>query len=424
MVRVGSGPNRKGNVKQLNFLVGPSLFVLLVILCVSSHCFPCTIVMVSKGGVQLVGNNEDWIDPNAWMTVHPATGGEFGRITFGFGHSFAYAQGGMNDQGLFVDGNGLADTGWVRDPGKDDFRGSLLDHILANCATVDDVAVLFEKFNQQVLRTAKIAVADAKGQSAVIEWGKGRLQILRRQGAYQISTNFVQSNFEPESYPCSRYKNVDKLFSSAEVFNVDLVRSALDVTASGFAYPTVYSNIYDLPNRRIYLYNFEYFEQPIVLDLTQELKGGSKSILVSSLFRFQPHTARVYELFLKATMDVKQLEETASQKGGEEAVSAFYRSKKAMSKFMRFPVSEDIRALGTRLLNDGKTKDSIAVLELAASEDPTSWQTFYELAKAYARDGRTDRAIQNARVSLELNPGDPAVQEFLKGLSARNAGRE
>jgi len=400
------------------------LLVHVVALCLMNRCFPCTIVMVHKGGVQLVGNSEDWIDPKAWMTVHPPAGTAFGRITFGFGHAFAYAQGGMNDQGLFVDGNGLEETGWIRDPGKDDFRGSVLDHILENCASVEDVVVLFQKYNHRILHNAKIAVADAKGQSAVIEWGKGQLQILRRQGAYQISTNFVQSNFEPASYPCPRYKNLDKMFSSAEVFDVTLVRSALAITGSGFAYPSVYSNIYDLVNQKIYLYSFGYYEQPVVLNLRQELKGGSKSILVSSLFGLQPHAARVYDLFLQATMDASQLEETANQKGGQEAVSAFYRSKKAMSRFMRFPVSEDIRALGVRLVQEGKTKDSIAVLELAASEDPASWETFYELAKAYARDGQVDRAIKNARMALELNPTDPAVEEFLRGLNRRAAGRE
>lgn len=51
----------------------------------------------------------------------------------------------MNDQGLFVDANGLAATGWQEDPGKPKLPGSILDYILAYCATVDEVVELFRR---------------------------------------------------------------------------------------------------------------------------------------------------------------------------------------------------------------------------------------------------------------------------------------
>jgi len=47
----------------------------------------------------------------------------------------------------------------------------------------------------------------------------------------------------------------------------------------------VYSNIYDLKKGTIYLYNMRNFDEVVVLDLTEELKKGSRRIDLPALFR-------------------------------------------------------------------------------------------------------------------------------------------
>jgi hypothetical protein len=61
--------------------------------------YSCTIFMASKGGKTLVGNNEDFIDPESYVWFLPSENGKYGRVYFGFG--IGLPQGGMNDQGLF-----------------------------------------------------------------------------------------------------------------------------------------------------------------------------------------------------------------------------------------------------------------------------------------------------------------------------------
>jgi len=80
-----------------------------------------------------------------------------------------------------------------------------MDYILAHCANVDDAIALFKKYNLPALERAKFPIADASGASIVVEWGQGKLQIIRNSDWYQISTNFVQTNFKPEDYPCNRF---------------------------------------------------------------------------------------------------------------------------------------------------------------------------------------------------------------------------
>ncbi len=84
------------------------------------------------------------------------------------------------------------------------------------------------------------------GNSAVVEWGQGKLQLLRRTGSYQISTNFVQSNFpKPEDYPCHRYKMVEKMIQASDTVSLDLVRATLAATHVEMINPTTYSTICD-----------------------------------------------------------------------------------------------------------------------------------------------------------------------------------
>jgi predicted choloylglycine hydrolase len=277
-----------------------ALILIWVVLLLSGayNTYSCTMVMVSNGDKILAGNNEDWKNPKTKMWVIPSTKDEYGRIGFGFDDGFT--QGGMNDRGLFIDANALAPTGWKSDPAKPDCKEeNLIDYLLARCATVDEVIDFFNKNNCKDLESAKFPIADAIGDAAVIEWGQGKLQCIKRTGRYQISTNFVQSNFAPEAYPCTRYAIAETILGATEAVSIDLVRAVLSATHSEGQYPTVYSNIYDLKNKRIYLYNFHNFEEVAYFNLDRELKRGKRTFNIPSLFKVKTQAARLFDLYKK-----------------------------------------------------------------------------------------------------------------------------
>ena len=110
----------------------------------------CTMVMASKNGFVFAGNNEDWKNPMTIAKFIPASADEFGRVCFGFDDG--YAQGGMNDQGLFIDANAISPTDYKPSPEKENYNGPMIDYILASCATIDDAIVFFEKYNTPGLR--------------------------------------------------------------------------------------------------------------------------------------------------------------------------------------------------------------------------------------------------------------------------------
>ena len=60
----------------------------------------CSMFSFQVDGKTLVGNNEDYFDPDTWMWTDKS--GKYGSVFFGFGNFFA--QGGMNEAGLVFDG--------------------------------------------------------------------------------------------------------------------------------------------------------------------------------------------------------------------------------------------------------------------------------------------------------------------------------
>jgi hypothetical protein len=251
--------------------------------CSANDVFGCTIVMAARNGLILAGNNEDRNHPQTIVTFMPATQSYYGRVIFGYDD--APVQGGMNDQGLFIDGNRLAPTGWKPDPAKPTFRGMVMMVILGTCATCDDVRAFFEKNNVPALERARFPVADRTGASMVIEYGQGRVQFARSDKWYQIATNFVISDTKDENYPCWRYRAADKIMSGAEELSVELIRDVLDETHQEGRSLTVYSNIYDLKKGIINVYNLRNFKEVVVMNLAEELKKGQRRLVLSSLFK-------------------------------------------------------------------------------------------------------------------------------------------
>jgi len=91
-----------------------------------------------------------------------------------------------------------------------------------------------------------------------------------------------------ENYPCRRYNTADKIFAEADTLSVDLIRNILDACKQTGRALTVYSNVYDLTNGIIYLYNMSEFNNPVVLNMAEELKKDTRTLSIAELFDKTP----------------------------------------------------------------------------------------------------------------------------------------
>lgn len=265
---------------------------LLVSLAVSATpVAACTIFAIVRDDVVLMGNSEDFTKRGAVWFV-PGEDGRFGRVNVGFHGLFGqredFAQGSMNERGLAFDAAVVANVPWESDPAKET-PDNLLEKIMNECSTVEQAIEYFQRYNCRYLANSQFLLADASGASAVVTWmpNKG-LSVVRRKEDEDclVATN---ARLEPSGYRCQRWVRAMRELQTDDRSAFESARQALHgIHQHGPAAFTSYSCIYDLRNRRLYLYNLANFDEVVELDLMAELQQGSTTYLMKKLFQDSP----------------------------------------------------------------------------------------------------------------------------------------
>ena len=241
----------------------------------------CTVFYGFDGQTALGANNEDFMDPFTQVWFIPASPGHFGRVYFGFDDYLP--QGGLNDQGVFFDGLALAYKAMPETSGRPHFPGgdlALVDEILSRSANVQDVLDITGQWNRMGGEYAQFLYGDRFGDSVILDGDT----ILRKQGSFQLATNFRLVENPDPPYPEERYGRVSDMLANADTYTVELFRDALDVAHAEGDYPTIYSQVYELNTGIIHLYQYHDFEHEVVLNLAEELAKGPHSASIASLF--------------------------------------------------------------------------------------------------------------------------------------------
>ncbi len=397
----------------------PAIRVCAVILCLlglaGTPAYTCTIITMARGGRILIGNNEDWTDSRTRMWIVPASAGQYGRVLFGFENRFI--QGGINEHGLFYDANALDPTGWKPDPGKplfeDTFEKPIGDYILAHCATVAEAINFFRTYSAY-LGGGKFVFADAKGESAVVEWAQGSDRITKREGYYQISTNIPQWNIVPGKVTDKRYNIAEKVILGRGDVSLDTMRAALSATHQEWAFPTIYSYICDLKTLTVHVYQFHNFEDPFVLDLRAELAKGAREYDLSSLFKVTPYPVFQHEA-RAPKLGVREIEQKLAE-GGVDAAFAWYESVKTGHRDLpNYAVYEPIvQQLGNDLMLRNKTKEALDVFRLACRMFPDSADSWELQGDAWAKAGDAAQARACYEKARQLGSQNPKLADKLK----------
>jgi hypothetical protein len=239
----------------------------------------CTVIYASDGEVAFGGNNEDYDNPFTQAWFLPPEDGKYGRVCFGF-EGFLW-QGGMNDQGLFFDATGVDQPVEISIEGKTKSNIGLPDRALAECADIDCVIDIFSNYYTLDTWSYQFMFGDAFGNSVIVEPNV----FLRSEKPYQVVTNFYQSLTDiPACMSCDRYKTATAMFENADGYSVELFRDILNAVHIERGSPTLYSNVYDLKERVIYLYFFHDFENAYVIHLDEELAKGYHAYTLADLF--------------------------------------------------------------------------------------------------------------------------------------------
>jgi len=237
------------------------------------------IIFAASQGTALLGLNQD--NPGAApaaLTVHPAGKGRRGMVTFAAAGEF---ESGMNRKGLVIALSPAPAAG----EGPGDGPGWL--EILGSCNTVVDVIGFFNGDRLHLLGSGRVFAADRSGDAAVLRVGDDmQLSVTRVEGWFLVhsaSTPIQPVGSGQADYRCQAAQG---MLAETGTASLRCFRDILSVTHSEGAYATVYSIIYDLVRKDVYLYHFHDFSRGIKFNLLKALKKESagRTLNLASLF--------------------------------------------------------------------------------------------------------------------------------------------
>lgn len=262
-------------------------FMLLInsILLVSyMNIFPCTGVSARTSTGILVGSNEDY---NRTYTdiiarIRPARAGKYGYLATGFARH-SYFMMALNERGLFLDMFTVPRCfTWRREPNKLDYNGALEQKIIETCANVEQAVDLLQRYNNPSMGSYpyQIYVVDSSGNSAVICWANGGIEVVRKQGSYQVVTNFFLLHPDCGFYPCWRYNKATEMLLNAREFSFLLFRDLLQQVNLS----SNYSQVSNLGKREVAIFNLHNFDEFVTMSLETELDKGQQDISLPNYF--------------------------------------------------------------------------------------------------------------------------------------------
>lgn len=264
-----------------------SIIFLVLFLQTGIQLLACTVFMYTNGKSTLVGSNEDFKKRKSQVWFIPASEGRYGYALFGYDGS---VQAGINEKGLFWDGlraYPYTEIGNIYE--RPDIGGNILHKISEECATVDDVISLFEKYYWEGFRVAQLMVVDKTGESAIITYYNNELTVTKQAGNQQICTNFRitckedSENFHWYNIGSKRFRKAEKMIKNQEM-TVDNFFSILDAThQNNIIARTIYSTVCDLVPGDIYISVNGDYDQIKKINISEELNKGKHSYFLSDL---------------------------------------------------------------------------------------------------------------------------------------------
>jgi choloylglycine hydrolase len=267
---------------QIRFIIP----LLLLFIFGVKHAKACSILYYidkNSGKIYAVNNEDYWWDTKAYIKILPSQKDRFARLWYGWDD---FAQGGINEAGLFFDG---AVTPIQPDiEGYTGPQGNLGDDILANCRNVDDAVTFLEK-RKVALTNAHILFGDSTGNAVVVEWIDGVKKLISTSDNHLIATNYLLADTAKGNYPCHRMTAMKNEITRLEASNIPIgIKEVGNIAAKAVQPPrkidgktvgTLYSSFLNITDMKFILV-FKLDNSKIIqLNLKKEFARGRRQTI-------------------------------------------------------------------------------------------------------------------------------------------------
>jgi hypothetical protein len=159
---------------------------------------------------------------------------------------------GINEYGVVISGQNVAGE-WVHNPNKISLTALEIRRLVLDYARdLKEAVALIRQYNNLSCEGNKLLLSDAYGNSAIIEYFNGMVNVIRNQEPWQVSTNFLAKYELPDSVldRCWRYRNVYLALQSYNGLITNPI--AMDILSSVYNY-TQRSAVYNQTTGKVIL---------------------------------------------------------------------------------------------------------------------------------------------------------------------------
>lgn len=242
---------------------------------ISTACSVLYYVDSITGKIYAVNSEDYWLDVEAYIQIEPKSKKEFARLWYGWDN---FAQGGINDKGLFFDAAVTPEQEKIKGYGNPE--NNLGDKILAFCSTVDEALAYIEK-EKIALNKSHFMFGDRTGKAVVVEWVNGERKLQWIKDNKLIMTNYLLSEPQAGNYPCYRYSSIEDRITEMEKSGEEISLLKVGNTFGQVGQParesedgrvggTVYTSFIDISDNKFFLSYKLSNEDVIKLDLNVE----------------------------------------------------------------------------------------------------------------------------------------------------------
>jgi len=361
---------------------------------------------ITHDGKTIVGNNEDWHNPNTQIWFTPKADYKYGFMNIGFNDYFA--QGAINEGGLIFDGFAMPYLEIKNTAGKTEMSmGNMVRHIMHSYHSVTEVKDYLSKINLGAFTNSMIVFVDKTGKYLIVEGD----ELIIGDDAEQSFSNFYPSQTKSlTDVDLPFYQKGLKFINNSESeVSVDYCSSVMKNLAQDRA--TQYSSIYDLEKLTVRIYHFHNYESYVEIDLRDELKKGEHMLLIPELF---PKNTKGYKNYAKYndTQDPARFVRDAWEKDSKGKIG------KELENFKR-GFANFLNGIGYEWLYDKKNaKGAIAIFQYGIELFPDNSNLYDSLGEGLYVDKNYKAAIKNYKKSLVLNPENSNATKMLTKIKA------
>ena len=360
----------------------------------------CSMFKITMYGKTMVGNNEDYWNPNTRIWFEQGKNGEYGAGYVGFDNF--WPQGGINQAGLVFDGF-AEDYLAIKDTvGKKSFSANFLKDIMKTCATVEDVRKYFSQYNLSGLETSMFLFIDKTGRYLVVEGDS----LITGNNEYYVISNFYPSQVKDESeINIPFYHKGKKFLENQRDTTVSFCTSVMDTMhqEKDWGGGTMYTTIYDLNEGTIYLYYFHDYTHVAKFNLNHELEKEDYSLVIPELF---PENRKGQDFFNNYNAISNELDLFKDEGILEDSIRYDYVTNTLFKKDIRLisTFSNKVYEIGNSWIDKENYGAAINVFKINVKLSPDSWVAYETLADIYLKNKQNALALINYEKSVNLNP--------------------